>query len=173
VIRLADDIPAALKTVEKVWQNVLSEYPLEYTFIDQDYDNLFKSQIRLTELLKYFMILAVIIACLGLYGLSLFSAERRTNEVGIRKVMGAGSLPIIYTLSKEFVSLVIISIVIAVPSGWFIVRKLLSQFANRIEIDFLVFASISAGAIIIAFITVSYQAFKATNINPAEALKIE
>jgi ABC-type antimicrobial peptide transport system permease subunit len=173
VIRLADDIPAALKTVEKVWQNVLPEYPLEYTFIDQDYDNLFRSQIRLTELLKYFMILAVIIACLGLYGLSLFSAERRTNEVGIRKVMGAGSLPIIYTLSKEFVSLVIISIVVAVPSGWLIVRKLLSQFANRIEIDFLVFAAISAGAIIIAFITVSYQAFKATGINPAEALKIE
>jgi putative ABC transport system permease protein len=87
--------------------------------------------------------------------------------------MGAGSLPIIYTLSKEFVSLVIISIVIAVPSGWLIVRKLLSQFANRIELDFLVFAAISAGAIIIAFITVSYQAFKATSINPAEALKIE
>lgn len=78
---------------------------------DQDYDNLFRTQIRTTSLLKYFTILAVIIACLGLYGLSLYSAERRTNEVGIRKVMGAGPVPIIFTLSREFVSLVVISII--------------------------------------------------------------
>ena len=87
--------------------------------------------------------------------------------------MGAGPVSIIYALSREFVTLVVISIVIAVPVGWYIVNKLLSEFANRIEIDFLIFVFISAGALLVAFLTVSFQAYKATGINPATALKIE
>jgi putative ABC transport system permease protein len=173
LVRLADDIPAALRTVEKVWQKVMPQYPLEYTFIDQDYDNLFRSQMRLTGLLRYFTILAVIIACLGLYGLSLYSAERRTNEVGIRKVMGAGPIPIISELTREFLMLVFIAIVIAVPAGWLIAEKLLQQFAIRIQVTWVVFAAISAAAILIAFITVGFQAYRATGINPAAALKAE
>ncbi len=174
LIRLAPgNIPGSLKSVEKVWKQLYPEYPLQYNFIDQEYDDLFKSQIRLTELLKYFTVLAVIIACLGLYGLASYSAERRTNEVGIRKVMGAGSFIVMYTLTKEFLVLVLISIVIAVPVGWIIVGKLLSQFPYRIDISFLVFAGISFGAILIAIMTVSLQAYRATGINPAEALKVE
>jgi putative ABC transport system permease protein len=174
LIRLTQgNIPASLKSVEKVWKEVIPEYPLQYTFIDQDYDNLFRSQIRLTRLLKYFTILAVIIASLGLYGLSSYSAERRTNEIGIRKVMGAGSLIVMYTLSKEFILLVLISIVIAIPVGWIIVGNLLRQFAYRIDMSILVFAGIAVGAIIIAMLTVSFQAYKATGINPSEALKVE
>ena len=174
LIRLTPgDIPSSLKSVEKAWKEIIPEYPLDYTFIDQDYDSLFRAQIRLSELLKYFTVLAVIIACLGLYGLSSYSAERRTNEVGIRKVMGAGSLIVMYTLSKEFFTLVLISIVIAIPLGWIIVGNLLKQFAYRIEMNMLVFTGIAIGAIIIAMLTVSFQAYKATGINPAEALKIE
>jgi putative ABC transport system permease protein len=174
LIRVAgSNTPAALKAVEKIWSNVLPEYPLEYSFVDQDYDSLFRSQIRLTTLLKYFTVLAVIIACLGLYGLSSYSAERRTNEVGIRKVMGAGSLLVMYTLSKEFLMPVIISIIIAVPVGWIIVRSLLEQFAYRIDAEPVIFAMISLASIIIAMLTVSFQAYKATGINPAEALKVE
>jgi putative ABC transport system permease protein len=174
LIRLTQgNIPASLKSVEKVWKEVIPEYPLQYTFIDQDYDNLFRSQMRLTRLLKYFTILAVIIASLGLYGLSSYSAERRTNEIGIRKVMGAGSLIVMYTLSKEFILLVLISIVIAIPVGWIIVGNLLRQFAYRIDMSILVFAGIAVGAIIIAMLTVSFQAYKATGINPSEALKVE
>jgi ABC-type antimicrobial peptide transport system permease subunit len=105
IIRLRGNLPEALKTVERVWKEIIPEYPLNYTFIDQDYDNQFKAQIRLSGLLKYFTILTVIIACLGLYGLSAYSAERRANEVGIRKVMGAGSGVIIYTMSKELLFL--------------------------------------------------------------------
>jgi predicted permease len=174
LVRLAgNDVPSALKSVDKIWQSIIPDYPLDYTFIDQDYDNLFRSQIRLTALLKYFTILAVIIACLGLYGLSLYSAERRTNEVGIRKVMGAGPWHVIYSLSSEFISLVVVSIIIAIPAGYLIVGKLLKEFAYRIDINYLIFAAISAGAIIIAFLTVGIQAFRATGINPAEALKVE
>jgi putative ABC transport system permease protein len=166
------NVMESLKTVEKVWSNVIPEYPLDYSFVDQDYDNLFRSQIRLTTLLKYFTILALIIACLGLYGLSSYSAERRTNEVGIRKVMGAGSLAVMYTLSKEFLILVLVAIVIAAPVGWVLVNNMLKEFANRIDINYLVFLGIGVGAIIIAMLTVSFQAFKATRVNPAAVLKI-
>jgi putative ABC transport system permease protein len=123
--------------------------------------------------LKYFTILALIIACLGLYGLSSYSAERRTNEIGIRKVMGAGSIKVMYALSIEFLLLVMLSIIIAIPVGWILVNNLLKEFAYRIDISYLVFAGIAVGAIIIAMLTVSFQAYKATGINPAEALKIE
>lgn len=174
LIRLTPgNIPGSLKAVEKSWKTVIPEYPLDYTFIDQDYERLFRAQIRITGLLKYFTILAIIIACLGLYGLSSFSTERRTNEVGIRKVMGADSLTVMYTLAREFLLPVLISIIIAIPLGWILVSKLLKQFAYRIDISFLVFAFIASGAIIIALLTVSFQAYKATGINPAEALKVE
>ncbi len=174
LIRLTPgNITPSLKAVEKTWKEILPEYPLDYSFVDQDYDNLFRAQIRLSGLLKYFTILALIIACLGLYGLSSYSAERRTNEVGIRKVMGAGSFDVMYTLSKEFLSLVLISIIIAIPLGWIIVGNLLKQFAYRINLSLIIFAGIAFGAIIIAMLTVSFQAYKATGINPAEALKVD
>jgi ABC-type antimicrobial peptide transport system permease subunit len=174
LIRLSSgNVPGSLKSVGKIWNEVIPEYPLNYTFIDQDYDNLFRGSIRLTGLLKYFTILAVIIACLGLYGLSSYSAERRTNEIGIRKVMGASSFSVMYTLSKEFLMLVLISIVIAIPLGWIIVENLLKQFAYRIELSVPVVALIAFGAFIIALLTVSFQAYKATGINPATALKVE
>ena len=166
-------VPESLKAVEKAWKGIVPDYPLDYTFIDQDYDRLFRAEIRLSGLLKYFTILAVIIACLGLYGLSSYSAQRRTNEVGIRKVMGADSFTVMYTLAREFLFPVLISIIIAIPLGWFIVSNLLKQFAYRINISFLVFAGIAIGAIIIALLTVGFQAYKATGINPAEALKVE
>ena len=174
LIRLAPgNIPEALKTAENVWNKVIPEYPFDYFFIDEDYDNLFRTQLRLTRLLKYFTILAVIIACLGLYGLSAYSAERRTNEIGIRKVMGAGTPNILYSMVKEFMLLIFISLIIAIPAGWIIVGTLLKQFASRIDISITVFAVIAAGALIIALITVSFQAFKASLINPARALKVE
>jgi putative ABC transport system permease protein len=174
LIRLTPgNVPASVKAIERVWKDVVPDYPLEYTFLDQDYENIFRSQLRLTELLRYFTVLAVIIACLGLYGLASFSTERRTNEVGIRKVMGAGSLIIMYNLIREFLVFVLMAIVISVPLGWYIVTKLLGQFAYRIDINPLIFAFISLGAIIIAVFTVGFQAYKATGINPAEALKVE
>ncbi|MDF1560822.1 MAG: ABC transporter permease [Bacteroidales bacterium] len=163
----------SLASVEKTWNEIIPEFPLQYTFIDQDYGNLFRTEMRLADLLKYFTLLALIIASLGLYGLSSYSTERRTNEIGIRKVMGADSLIVIRTMAREFLVLVMISLLIALPAGWVIVHKLLQQFTYRIDLDIIVFAGIAAGTIIIAMLTVGYQAFKASRINPAEALKIE
>jgi putative ABC transport system permease protein len=124
-------------------------------------------------LLKYFTVLALFIACIGLFGLASYTAERRTNEIGIRKVMGAGNFSIIYSVSKEFLLLIVISITIAFPAGWIIMKKLLAQFPYRIDLDFMIFLLIAAGAVTIAMLTVSFQAFRAAGINPAEALKIE
>jgi len=174
LIRLTPgSIPESLKTAEKAWKNVLPEYPFDYTFTDEDYNNLFRTQLRLTRLLKYFTILAVIIACLGLYGLSAYSAERRTNEIGIRKVMGAGIPAILFSVVKEYLILISVSLVIALPAGWIIVENLLKQFASRIEINILIFVIIAAAAFLIALATVTFQAVKASLINPAEALKVE
>jgi putative ABC transport system permease protein len=174
LIRLSSGNKAeSLKKAGEVWEKVIPEYPFDYFFIDEDYNRLFNTQIRLTKLLRYFTILAVIIACLGLYGLSAYSAERRTNEIGIRKVMGAGTMTIMYSMAKEFMILILISLVIALPAGWIIVENLLKQFASRIDLSIFIFAGIAAGAIITGLITVSFQAFKASLINPAEALKVE
>jgi ABC-type antimicrobial peptide transport system permease subunit len=174
LIRLTPgNIPGSLKSVEKVWKEVIPEYPLEYTFIDQDYNNLFRTANRMTRLLKYFTVLAVFIACIGLFGLASYSAEKRTNEVGIRKVMGAGSLSVIFTMAKEFMSLVLISIIIAFPAGWFILKKLLSQFPYRVDLDIWIFGLIALGTLTVAFLTVIFQAYRASGINPAEALKLE
>lgn len=166
-------VPESLKIVERAWQELLPDYPLEYSFIDQDYDNLFRSEARLMRLLGSFTILTLIIACLGLYGLSSYSTERRTNEVGIRKVMGAGTGSVIITMAREFLILVIIAIIIALPAGYYVVGRLLKQFAYRVDLDPAVFILIALGALTIALFTVSFQAFRASNINPAEALKVE
>jgi putative ABC transport system permease protein len=167
------DLPATLKTVEKIWKRIVPDYPLEYSFIDQDYDNLYRTEMRMGLLLKYFTIVAVIIACLGLYGLSTYAASRRTREIGVRKVMGAGVFSVIYSLSKEFLILVIIAIAIAFPLGWYAVHKMLLEFAYRINMNWLVFGAIALGALILALATVGFQAYKASRVNPAVALKTE
>jgi ABC-type antimicrobial peptide transport system permease subunit len=174
LIRLTpENTSEALKKVENVWHKIIPEYPFDYFFIDEDYNNIFRTQLRLTRLLKYFTVLSVIIACLGLYGLSAYSTERRTNEIGIRKVMGAGTLTIIYSMVKEFLLLIIISLFIALPAGWIIVSNLLKQFANRIEMKPGIVVIVALFTILIALATVIFQAFKASRINPASALKTE
>jgi hypothetical protein len=174
LIRLTSGKTAeSIKSLEKTWSLIVPEFPLEYTFIDEDYDKLFRAQIRLTGLLKYFTILALIIASLGLYGLSAYSTERRTNEIGIRKVMGADSLRIMITMAREYLILVLISLLISLPAGWLIADKLLQQFAYRIDLGISVFVGIALVSLLIALLTVSFQAFKASRINPAIALKVE
>jgi len=163
----------SLAAVEKTWKSVIPEYPLEYTFVDQDYQNLFRSETRLADLLSYFTVLALIIASLGLYGLSSYATERRTNEIGIRKVMGADSASVIYTMAWEFLVLVVIALTIAIPAGWILVNKLLQQFAYRIDINVYIFILIALGTLILAALTVGYQAYRASCTNPATALKTE
>lgn len=163
----------SLIAVEKTWKRIIPEYPLEYTFVDQDYQDLFRTETRLADLLRYFTVLALIIASLGLYGLSSYATERRTNEIGIRKVMGADSASVIYTMAMEFLGLVVIALAIAIPAGWYIVNRLLQQFAYRIDINVFIFILIAMGTLVLAALTVGYQAYRASCTNPATALKRE
>ena len=163
----------SLIAVEKTWKRIIPEYPLEYTFVDQDYQDLFRTETRLADLLRYFTVLALIIASLGLYGLSSYATERRTNEIGIRKVMGADSASVIYTMAMEFLGLVVIALAIAIPAGWYIVNRLLQQFAYRIDINVFIFILIAMGTLVLAALTVGYQAYRASCTNPAAALKRE
>jgi putative ABC transport system permease protein len=174
LVRLAaGNLPASLKALETTWHRVIPDYPLEYTFTDKDYDKLYKRESRMALLLKYFTIVALVIACLGLYGLSAYSASRRTREIGVRKVMGAGMLSVMYSMSREFLILVFISITIAFPFGWYVINKMLRQFAYRIDVSWVVFGAIGLGAIVIAMVTISFQAFRAAGVNPSVALKAE
>ena len=170
---LAGDLPVSLKALEKTWHRVIPDYPLEYTFVDQDYEMIFQNGVRMGLLLKYLTIVGVIIACLGLYGLSAYAASRRTREIGVRKVMGAGIMSVIYALSKDFMILVVIAIAIAFPIGWYVIGKMLKEFAYRINLNWMVFGAIGLGALVVALVTVSFQAYKAAAVNPAVALKAE
>ncbi len=174
VIRFkAGDVAASLAAVEAAWREVNAEYPFEYRFFDQDFDRMFRADERTETILKIFAFLAVAIACLGLFGLASFTAEQRTKEIGVRKVLGASAPGIVILLSKEFAKWVLIANVLAWPAAYFIMRNWLQQFAYRTNIAWWLFAAAGAGALIVALLTVSFQALRAAQTNPVEALKYE
>jgi putative ABC transport system permease protein len=145
----------------------------QYSFLDEDFDQLYRAEARLSELLGYFSGIAIFIACLGLFGLAAFTAERRTKEIGVRKVLGATAPGIVALLSKDFLKLVGIAFVVAAPVAWFAMNRWLEGFAYRIEIGPWVFVLAGALALVIALLTVSYQALKAALADPVRALRYE
>ena len=147
--------------------------PFSYRFMDDSFDEMYRSEQRAGSLAITFAVLAIVIACLGLFGLASYSAERRVKEIGIRKVMGAGVFNLVTLLSGSFVRLVFISIVIAWAIAWFVLTKWLEDFAYRVEITWWVFALAGIVAILIALITVSFQAIKAAIANPVTSLRSE
>ncbi len=166
----ADDV---VKEVTTLWKEYASGDPLEYSFLDQNFDQLFREEERLGSLFTVFTVLAIFIASLGLFALAAFTAEQRTKEIGIRKAMGASVSSVTALLSKEFTLLVVISIILAVVPAYFLLDYWLSQFAYRVEITFFVFAISSLGALAIAWFTVGYQALKAALIEPVKSLRYE
>ncbi|MFC2099014.1 FtsX-like permease family protein, partial [Bacteroidota bacterium] len=175
VVRIAPgDITRTMKDIEDTWNEVIPDYPFDYTFVDESLDRMYRTEERLGNLLKYFTILAIIIACLGLFGLASFTAEQRTHEIGVRKVMGARVRAVMLLLSKEFTILVLISCLIAIPGAWYVMKHVfLKNFEYRTEMEWWIFASASIAALLIAVLTVIYQAARAALTNPAEALRYE
>jgi putative ABC transport system permease protein len=159
--------------VKSKWNEFDSQYPLEYVFLDEEYDRLYRDEERLGQLFGYFTALAILIGCLGLFGLSAFSAEQRTKEIGIRKVLGASIPGVILLLVKEFTKWVAVAVLIAWPVGYFIMNKWLQNFAYRINLEFRIFLSAAMLALIISIITVIYQASKAALANPIDSLRYE
>ncbi len=175
VVRVAPgDLTKTMGDLEETWNEIMPGYPFDYNFVDESIDQMYRTEERLGNLLKYFTILAIIIACLGLFGLASFTAEQRTQEIGIRKVMGARVRTVMMLLSKEFSILVIISCLIAIPASLLVMGKVfLQNFEYRTDMAWWIFLAASLAALLIAILTVSYQAARAALTNPADALRYE
>ncbi len=173
MVRYEGDPAHVLAVTEELWKKFSAQVPFDYSFLDDDFDALFRSEQRMGELFTIFSGLAIFIACLGLFALASFMAEQRTKEIGIRKVMGASSPGLTLMLSRDFTKLVVIAFVPAALAAWFVVDSWLSGFAYRIEISPLIFLGSGAMATIIAWCTVSFQSIKAARSNPVNSLRYE
>jgi len=169
----AGNLKENLATLEGEWKKLAPDYPFSYQFVDETIERQYKAEQNTGVLIGAFSLLAIIIACLGLLGLTAFMTEQRKKEIGVRKVLGASVSGIIVLLSKEFSRLVLIAFVIVVPLAWYAMNQWLADFAYQIKIS--PFSFIAAGLIIliIAFVSVFYQAMKAAVINPSETLRNE
>ena len=169
----AGDVTEILEFMRQTWKTFATHYPMEYSFLDERVGSLYQTEARLAQTLAAFSALAVFISCLGLFGLASFTVERRTKEIGIRKVVGASVSGIVLLLSIDFVKLVLISSVIALPAAYWLMRDWLANFAYRIELGWEVFVLSGGTALLIAMLTVSFQAWKAARANPIDSLRYE
>jgi ABC-type antimicrobial peptide transport system permease subunit len=164
---------ATIQALGKISQELNPAYPFKFDFLDQDLANLYKGEQQMGNIFNLFAILGIFISCLGLYGLSAFMAEQRTKEIGVRKVLGASVLNLVYLLSSGITRLILIAIVIAVPLSWYAVNSWLAGFAYHINVSWLVFFIASLAALGIALLTVSYESIKAAIVNPIKSLRTE
>ncbi|MDO1501722.1 ABC transporter permease [Winogradskyella maritima] len=167
------EVSAVLNEIETIYERLQPGYPFEFSFLDSEYQNLYESENRVASLSKIATLLVVLISCLGLFGLVMFTAQQRRKEIGIRKVLGASVTRIVMSLSKDFLKLVFISILISMPIAWFVMNNWLQDFAYRVALDWKIFLISSLIIVFIAFITISFQAIKAANTNPVKSLKTE
>lgn len=174
VVRIAPgEISKTIDNMKVSWESILPGYPFEYRFIDEDFERLYRTEERMVDLLKYFSIMAIIIACLGLFGLASFTAEQRKKEIGIRKVLGASEIKLTYLLCRDFLVLVIISSFIAWPISYFILGDWLESFAYRINLSSWMFIISGLLTMVVALATVGWQAIKAAFANPVDSLRNE
>ncbi len=169
----ATDIKSLLQTIEATYKDYAPGMPFNYQFLDEAFDNMYRQEQRVGKVAFSFAVLAIVIACLGLFGLATYMAEQRTREIGIRKVLGASATNVVSMLSVDFLRLVLFSFVIAAPVAWWIMHKWLEDFAFRISMGWWIFIVTGALALILALLTVSYQALKAANANPVKSLRTE
>lgn len=167
------NIPNTLHLLESSWDGINAGSPFSYTFLDDDYAAFYQTEQRLGQIFGGAALLAVLIACLGLFGLASFTAEQRTIEIGIRKVMGANVPGLIAMLNKDFTILVLIGFAIAVPLAWWTMTTWLEGFAFRIDLAWWIFAIAGGLALVIAWISVSFQSLRVATTNPVNALRYE
>jgi putative ABC transport system permease protein len=173
MVRYSGNPADAIASMENLWKEMAPGVPFEYSFMDQDFDALFRAEMRMRDLFMVFSSLAIFISCLGLFALAAFLTEQRTKEIGIRKALGASTQGLVYTLSKEFMLLVGISFVLAVVPAWYFMGEWLADFAYRIDLSFLVFIIAGLMAFLIATLTIGFQALKAARSNPVNSLRYE
>lgn len=162
-----------IKALEKINASINPHFPFSYGFVDQDLEKLYHSEQRLSNLFNFFAALAVLVSCLGLYGLSAYIAERRSKEIGIRKILGSSPIDIFYELSKSFMRLVMIAICIALPLAWYASSRWIERFVYRIDLDWSILALASCIAVGTAIFTTGYQAWKSVRASPVKSLRAE
>jgi putative ABC transport system permease protein len=162
-----------LNKIESKWKSFAPNTPFDYSFLDGEFDALYRSEKRMGTVFGIFTFLSIFVACLGLFGLAAYTAERRIKEIGVRKVLGASVQALVVLLSKDFMKLVMLSALIAFPIAWWAMNKWLDDFAYRIYIGWGVFAIAGLAAVFIALFTVSFQAIKAAIANPVKSLRTE
>jgi ABC-type antimicrobial peptide transport system permease subunit len=162
-----------LAKMETVMKKDNPAFPFEYKFVDDQFNGMFMSEMLISKLSQVFASLAILISCLGLFGLAAYTAERRTKEIGVRKVLGASASGLAGLLSKDFLKLVGFSCLVAFPVAWFVMNDWLKQYAYRISIHWQIFFIAGVAAMLIAAATVSFQAVKAALMNPIKSLKAE
>ena len=167
------DMTGTIDFINKKWSQFVPAYPLDYKFMDETYGMMYKSEEKLSELLWIFTIMAIFIGCMGLFALAAFSAEQRTKEIGIRKILGANVFNIMGLLSKNFLAMVFIASLIAVPIAWWAMNNWLNDFPYRVNLSLWIFGIAVIVALLIAFITVSFQSVKAATANPVKSLRTE
>ena len=167
------DLPGLVRQVEAKWKYLAPSMPFSYRFLDEAFDNMYRAEQRVGKIAVSFAVLTILIACLGLFGLATYMAEQRTKEIGVRKVLGATVSNIINMLSRDFLRLVIISALFAIPAGWWIMNLWLRDFVYRIEIGWWIFVVAIGIAVLIALFTVSFQAIRAAIANPVKSLRSE
>ncbi|MFD2573035.1 ABC transporter permease [Spirosoma soli] len=163
----------AIAATERSWKQYNADYPFSYTFLNESFNNLYKSEQQSGLLFNVFASIAILISCLGLFGLATYTAQVRTREIGVRKVLGASVTGIIQLLATDFIKLVLIAVIIAVPVAWFTMSRWLEDFAYRIDIQWWIFALAGILALAIALLTVSYQSIRAALMNPVKSLRSE
>ncbi|MBD2700720.1 ABC transporter permease [Spirosoma sp. BT702] len=163
----------AIGQIEAVWKKIAPEFPFEYTFLDEHFAGLYRADLQVSEIVGILASLAIFISCLGLFGLASYSAEKRVKEIGIRKVLGASVTGVVALLSRDFLRLVLIAILIATPLAWYAVHTWLNDFAYRIGMDWWIFALAGVVAVAIALLTVSFQSIKAALMDPVKSLRSE
>ena len=168
-----ENLPEVLASITNKWNEMIPNEPFEYSFLDEDYDKLYNADEKMGKLFIFFSILIVFIACLGIYGLATFLGEQRVKEIGVRKVMGASTSNIMQLLTKDFTKWVIISNIIAIPIGYYIMNKWLQDFAYRTHLSFWVFALAGVITLVISLLTISVQTYRTANLNPSKTLKYE
>lgn len=164
---------ANLEIIKRVFKENFPNLPFEYQFVDEQYGRKFRSEVRVANLSKVFTLLAIFISCLGLFGLASYIAEQRTKEIGVRKTLGASVSQLWVLLSKDFLKLVFISLLIGSPIAYYMMSQWLQKFPYRTDISWVVFAMACSGALVITLLTVSYQAIKSATTNPVDSLRTE
>jgi predicted permease len=173
-IKLATtNIASTMQEIKKIWQQTFPDYVYEYSFLDDKIASFYEQENQLSQLYKIFAAIAIFLSCLGLYGLASFMAVQRIKEVGIRKVLGATSANIVYLFSKEFIILIAIAFAIATPIAWYYMHRWLQNYAYRIDVSWWIFLVGGIAAIVIALVTISFQAIKAAIANPVKSLRTE